>query len=82
MTRPHPHGQRIPTHQSSPWSRANTRSRLGSFGGRLSPFRTRIRLGGPNLSHAARHHRRTRPERFILERASVQGGREAAPCHP
>ena len=53
---PQPHGQRIPTHQSSPSSRASTKSRLGSRAGKLSPSMTRSRRRGPKRSSVLRHH--------------------------
>ncbi len=43
---PQPQGQRIPTHQSSPSSRARTKSRLGNRTGKLSPSMTYRRRHG------------------------------------
>ncbi len=58
MTRPQPQGQRMPTDQSSPSSRARTRSRHGMRVGKQSPSTMRSRRGGESRAHARRHHRR------------------------
>ena len=54
MVLPQPQGHRIPTHQSSSPSRANTRSRQGSRVGRLSPLITRRRRRGLTLANVLR----------------------------
>jgi hypothetical protein len=56
MTCPQPQGQRMPTHQSSPPSRARTRSRCGMRAGKQSASTTRSRRGGDSRAHARRHH--------------------------
>lgn len=53
---PHPHGQRMPTHQFSSPSRASTTSRHGSFFGRLSPSMIRSRRAGSARDVRRRHH--------------------------
>lgn len=52
----HPHGQRIPTHQSSSSSRASNISRRGSFAGRLSPSMVCTRRAGATRAFRRRHH--------------------------
>lgn len=54
---PQPQGQRIPTHQSSPSSRASATSRIGRQSGRLSPSTTHKRRAGRIAAFRRRHQR-------------------------
>jgi hypothetical protein len=60
MLRSQPQGQRIPTHQSSSPSRANTRSRRGRRAGKLSPAMMRNFRRGATRAHVLRHQRARR----------------------
>lgn len=62
---PHPQGQRNPTHQSSPSSRARTRPRRGNWLGKLSPSTTVSLWRGANRASS----RRNQNERGLMRRS-------------
>lgn len=72
----HPHGQRMPTHQSSSASRARTTSRHGSPFGRLSPSMMRNRRTG-SIRDVRRRHQRghlMRPHSSVSARETAARG--------
>lgn len=67
MVRPQPHGHFIPTDQSSPSSRAKTRSRKGILVGKESPSTIISRRDGPKRSSHLRSHWTTGRKSFIYD---------------
>ncbi len=75
---PHPQGQRMPTHQSSPASRARTTLRHGSFLGKLSPSTIRSRRAGVTRDVRRRHQKGSLMQPHCSMSAPRMGARGAA----